>query len=192
MTKVKLTGKQEAYCIYRTTMQEDGSYPSQADAYRHSYNAKGMTDNTLYHTASMLEKKPKVAQRLKELRDVVREKAETELGINAEYVLRKLKEMQELDVLDIVTDDLTAFKPLNLWPKTWRTSISGLDLAQIIQGEDMTTVIKKIKWPDKVKNLELIGKHVDVNAFQEQVNHTASEDLVNLIRGARGRANKKS
>ncbi|STU63700.1 Uncharacterised protein [Klebsiella pneumoniae subsp. ozaenae] len=28
------------------------------------------------------------------------------------------------------------------------------------------TILKKIKWPDKVKNLELIGKHVDVNAFK--------------------------
>ena len=29
--------------------------------------------------------------------------------------------------------------------------------------------VKKIKWPDKVKNLELIGKHVDVSAFREHV-----------------------
>ncbi|EPW4661750.1 terminase small subunit, partial [Escherichia coli] len=25
-----------------------------------------------------------------------------------------------------------------------------------------------IKWPDKVKNLELLGKHVSVQAFKEQ------------------------
>lgn len=30
-------------------------------------------------------------------------------------------------------------------------------------------LLKKIKWPDKVKNLELIGKHICVQAFKEQV-----------------------
>jgi phage terminase small subunit len=29
-------------------------------------------------------------------------------------------------------------------------------------------ILKKIKWPDKVKNLELIGKHVEVQAWRER------------------------
>ena len=29
--------------------------------------------------------------------------------------------------------------------------------------------LKKIKWPDKIKNLELLGKHIAVNAFKEKV-----------------------
>ena len=35
----------------------------------------------------------------------------------------------------------------------------------------MVGFLKKIKWPDKVKNLELIGKHVDVQAFKDKVEH---------------------
>ena len=36
-------------------------------------------------------------------------------------------------------------------------------------------LLKKIKWPDKVKNLELLGKHIDVNAFKETVDHKSSD-----------------
>ena len=30
-------------------------------------------------------------------------------------------------------------------------------------------LLKKIKWPGKVKNLELIGKHITVQVFKDQV-----------------------
>ena len=32
-------------------------------------------------------------------------------------------------------------------------------------GDDIMTVVKKIKWPDKLRNLELLGKHVDIKAW---------------------------
>ena len=39
-------------------------------------------------------------------------------------------------------------------------------------------MLKKIKWPDKVKNLELLGKHVDVNAFKTVVeNKVTIQDM---------------
>jgi len=33
----------------------------------------------------------------------------------------------------------------------------------------MLGILKKIKWPDKVRNLELFGKHVTVQAFKDNV-----------------------
>lgn len=95
--------------------------------------------------------------------DVV-ERAKTD----AEYVLRRLREIDELDIIDIMRDDLSDFKPLSQWPKSWRISISGLDLQTIASRsdeDDIESVVKKIKWPDKTKNLELIGRHVDVKAW---------------------------
>jgi phage terminase small subunit len=53
----------------------------------------------------------------------------------------------------------------------WRTTLSGLDISTTITNFDETTlenILKKIKWPDKVKNLELLGKHVTVQAFKEK------------------------
>lgn len=96
-----------------------------------------------------------------------------EVKIDANYVLKRLIEIDEMDVADIL-DDGGDFLPIRKWPKTWRTTLSGLDIA-IINSGDTEAIIKKIKWPDKVKNLELLGKHIGVVAFTEKVDHTSSD-----------------
>lgn len=94
------------------------------------------------------------------------------LKVDADYVLQRLVEIDQLDVIDILEDDLS-LKPLKQWPKAWRQYLVGFDLAEMFEGQgkerDMVGILKKIKWPDKVRNLELLGKHVNVNAFKEQV-----------------------
>ena len=76
-----------------------------------------------------------------------------------------------MDVLDILKDD-SGIKAVSEWPKVWRTTLSGFDINTSITNFDETTIenmLKKIKWPDKVKNLELLGKHVTVQAFKDNV-----------------------
>ena len=48
----------------------------------------------------------------------------------------------------------------------------NLENLELSDGEGC---FKKIKWPDKVKNLELLGKHIGVGAFTEKVDHTSSD-----------------
>lgn len=97
--------------------------------------------------------------------------------IDADYVLNRLVEIDQMDVLDIMTDDM-CLKPVAEWPKVWRQYLSGFDLAEMFEGRgedrEMVGVLKKIKWPDKVKNLELLGKHVGVQAFRERVEHSGA------------------
>ncbi|MCW5001059.1 terminase small subunit [Enterobacter roggenkampii] len=97
-------------------------------------------------------------------------------GIDAAYVLRRLTEIDQMDVLDILLAN-GELKPIKDWPKVWRTTLSGMDVVEMTSA-DSAALLKKIKWPDKVKNLELLGKHVNVQAFKEQ---TATE-----ITGANG------
>ncbi|EKQ5681721.1 terminase small subunit, partial [Escherichia coli] len=87
-------------------------------------------------------------------------------GIDAAYVLRRLVEIDQMDVLDILLQD-GELKPIKDWPKVWRTTLSGMDVVEMVSA-DSAALLKKIKWPDKVKNLELLGKHVSVQAFKEQ------------------------
>lgn len=87
-------------------------------------------------------------------------------GIDAAYVLRRLVEIDQMDVLDILLPN-GELKQIKDWPKTWRTTLSGMDVTEM-SGDD-PGFLKKIKWPDKVKNLELLGKHVTVQAFKENV-----------------------
>jgi phage terminase small subunit len=58
-----LTAKQEAF------VQNIIQGMSQADAYRSAYDTKRMSDNAIYREASLLVENPKVAQRIKELRE---------------------------------------------------------------------------------------------------------------------------
>lgn len=94
------------------------------------------------------------------------------VSIDSAYVLRRLVEIDQMDVLDIMTDEMS-LKPVSEWPASWRRYLSGFDLAEMFEGRgddrEMVGILKKIKWPDKVKNLELLGKHVDVQAFKENI-----------------------
>ena len=128
----------------------------------------GYAPNSAPEQASRLLTKGKVKQRIAELMQARNKR----MDIDADYVLARLIEIDELDVSDILTDSMTDFKPISEWPKAWRTSISGIDLMTIANkgDESFESIVKKIKWPDKTKVLELIGKHIDVSAFSE--NHT--------------------
>lgn len=112
--------------------------------------------------------KPDIQSRIAELKSERNE----QVNVDAAYVLRRLIEIDEMDVLDIMTDDMS-IKPVSQWPASWRRYLSGFDLADMFEGRgedrEMVGILKKIKWPDKVKNLELLGKHVTVQAFKDNV-----------------------
>ncbi|NAW35010.1 terminase small subunit [Halomonas alimentaria] len=97
--------------------------------------------------------------------------------VDADYVLNRLHEIDQLDVLDILNDD-GSMKPIKDWPKSWRTSINGLDVQTMMSG-DTEAVMKKIKWPDKAKNLDLLGRHVSVNAWNPE-NSSAEPTAINI------------
>ena len=88
--------------------------------------------------------------------------------IDADYVLKRLVEIDQMDVLDIM-DDQMKIRPVNEWPKVWRQYVVNLENLELSDGEGC---FKKIKWPDKVKNLELLGKHVSVGAFKDKIEHS--------------------
>lgn len=113
--------------------------------------------------------------------------------IDADYVLSRLVEIDQMDALDILNDDMTV-KPVGAWPKVWRQYLSGFEVAEINEGRgeerDMVGMLKKIKWPDKTKNLELLGKHVNVSAFRDQVDVNVNVSLADRMAKARERASK--
>ncbi|HDT6101110.1 TPA: terminase small subunit [Yersinia enterocolitica] len=152
----KLTDKQELFAR---------EYLKDLNATQAAIRA-GYSEKTARKIGSENLTKPDIAERIIELKDVRNE----EVGIDAAYVLRRLVEIDRMDVLDILKDD-GGIKPISEWPKVWRTTLSGFDINTSITNFDETTIeniLKKIKWPDKVKNLELLGKHVDVQAFKER------------------------
>ena len=146
----------------------------------------GYSPRTADRMAYELLKKPEIQE------FVLQSKAERveEVKVDANYVLKRLIEIDEMDVADIL-DDGGDFLPIRKWPKTWRTTLSGLDIA-IINSGDTETILKKIKWPDKVKNLELIGKHVDVNAFKERLEVSGTVTIADRMAAARRRVKEQA
>lgn len=124
--------------------------------------AAGYAAGSADAAASRLLRNDKVRQVLDERRSLRAKRTQ----VDADYVLHRLHAIDQLDILDIV-DDAGNLRPLSQWPKAWRQSITGLDLQEIMKG-DVETVVRKIKWPDKLKTLELIGKHVSVKAFEAE------------------------
>ena len=79
---LKLTAKQEAFA------QAIFAGKSQADAYRQSYDASGMTPKQVYEEASKLVRHPKVAQRIAELQSVTRHETQVDANDIAEELKR--------------------------------------------------------------------------------------------------------
>lgn len=154
-----LTDKQEMFCR---------EYPIDLNATQAAIRA-GYSDNTAHRIGSENLTKPDIAQRIIELKSHRNERVE----VNADYVLRRSVEIDEMDVLDILNDD-GRLKVVHEWLKVWHTTLSGLDILTTFTNFDETTmenIIKKIQWPDKVKNLELLSNHIAVQAFKEQASH---------------------
>ncbi len=168
----KLTDKQEMFCKeYIVDLNA-----TQA-AIRAGYSKKAAAESGYENLI-----KPHIQNRITELKSGRSEK----LSIDAAYVLQRHYEIDQMDIADILSDD-GSIKPVHEWPKIWRQFISGFDVSELFEGSgderEMVGLLKKIKWPDKVKNLELLGKHVDVQAYKEkrELEHSLTEDFESLL-----------
>lgn len=176
---MSLTKQAEQACREHVLNGKDKS-----KAYRKAYpQSLKWKDKTVWNRASELFAKREVMGRVAELEAEARKIAEEQFKVDVAYVTRRHVEIDQMDILDILSDD-GALKPISEWPQCWRQTLQGLELAEINEGfgEARQTVgmLKKIKWPDKVKNLELIGKLATVQAYKENVNLTGR--LANLNR----------
>ncbi|EFD5358721.1 TPA: terminase small subunit [Escherichia coli] len=175
-----LTVIQEAYCQEYIKSPENQTQAA--------INA-GYSPKTAAKFASQNMRDERIQKRIAELMA----ERNKRLKVSADYVLNRLVEIDQMDVIDILNDD-GGLKPISQWPKIWRTTLSGLDISTTITNFDETTLenmLKKIKWPDKVKNLELIGKHVDVNAFKDRVEVSGTVTIADRMAAARKRLKER-
>jgi len=138
----------------------------------------GFSERTARQIGYELIRKPHVAAAIA----TAMEERSMRTKIDATWVLVKLREMFEADVSDLY-DRHGRLLPVKDWPKIWRTGgmVTGLESVETIDlavdepdtatGKPRTrrTLVanKKIRWADRTRLLELIGKHVDVSAFRD-------------------------
>lgn len=118
-----------------------------------------------------------------------KKKRSTETKIDAAWVLGELKGMWEANLSDILNDD-GSVAPVSEWPRAWTKQINGFEVAEISEfqnGQKMHVGdLKKIKWIAREKILDMIAKHVDVQAFKEKIEVEVT-DRAGILERARAR-----
>ncbi len=108
--------------------------------------------------------------------------------INAAWVLERLAQEATADLADLY-DESGAIKPIHDWPLIWRQGlVAGIKHQELRDSEGNRTgeFIVDVKVSDRIRRLELIGKHIGVNAFQDIVEHKGLDSLADrLARAAR-------
>ena len=103
-------------------------------------------------------RKPVIAEAIQEAKNSRSERCQ----IDADYVLSRLVEIDQTNIGDILNDDLTV-KPPGEWPSIWRSFPPAFETYKDDAGK---VYVKRFRGLDKLKTLELIGKHTGVSAFK--------------------------
>lgn len=150
--------------------------------------AAGYSEKTAYSQGSRLLKNVEIRNEIQAQRKEMVKAAK----VDAQDVLSRLKDEVEADIADLF-DDEGKLLPVWEWPLVWRQGlISGIEVEELWEGrgEDRVQIgmLRKVKISDRLKRIELIGKHIGVQAFKERVEVDATEDLAALLSRARERA----
>lgn len=118
---------------------------------------------------------PDVRQRIEKL------KADrmSEAKVDANYVLNRLLAIDRLSVEDLL-DDNGDLKEVKDWSEDWKMSIQALDI-QVSSSGGAKTTTKKVRIPDKLRNLEMLGKHIGVSAFKERETELIDNDGATVV-----------
>lgn len=173
----EVTGKLRLFCNYYVA---DTKQNGEAAAIKAGYAEKSAAQQ-----ASRFLARPEVQAYIATLIEQRCERTQ----IDADWVLERLAEIDAMELRDIFNDDFT-LKQLNEWPLAWRKYINSFEVAELAAADGdpakIARTLKKLKLPDKQKNLDQIGKHVDVGAWRE---HILVDDQTSLAeRMARARA----
>lgn len=148
-----LTEKQERYC------QEYVKCGIQSAAYRIAYDAEASNVNTVYVEACKLHGNPKIARRIKEIREQMYEANR----VTANEVLSTLADMLRFDPAEMY-DENGNLLPIHSMPKHVRQQIEGLETDEIyttVDGKrEVVGQTKKVKYSKRSDIAEKFMRHL--------------------------------
>ena len=156
-------------------------------AIRAGYAKKGAQQQ-----GSVLLSNPKVSRVI----DRYREENQSKIKVDAQYMLQRLAQIDRMKISDILKDGKVI--PLEDWPDIWQEMTLG-QIDTMVMGDEpskaqLLMFLNKLKFPDKMKNLELLGKHIDVKAFADvtKVEHGLTDEAASTIKDVLKRIDGKS
>ncbi|HIJ48191.1 MAG: terminase small subunit [Gammaproteobacteria bacterium] len=95
-------------------------------------------------------------------------------GIDAAWMLQRLGDEAEADLAELYDED-GRLKPVHEWPLIWRQGlVAGIDVHMLPEG---LGEVVKVKLADRGKRLEMLGRHVDVQAFKDRIEHSGTIEI---------------
>ena len=180
-TKGKLRARQERFC--REYLVD---FNGTQAAIRSGYSKK-----TAAATATENLRKQKIIDRINELKKPMQEKVQ----INAEYLLKRLVDQDQARIEDLYNDD-GSLKPVHEFPDAWqRGLVSGIEVVELFEHDENGKKVKigytsKVKLADRIRVQDMIGKHVDIQAWLDK--QEISGDLTLSERMKKARERKRS
>lgn len=157
-------------------------YPKDLNATQAAIRA-GYSKKTAYSIGEENLKKPEIREAIANAIEARSKKA----GIDSDWVLKRLATEVEADIADLYTE-AGSLKPVSEWPLVWRQGlVAGVEVEQLYayEGGDQVPsgVVTKVKLSDRVKRIEMIGRHTDVQAWRDNVNLSMNEVVKKDWRG---------
>ena len=91
--------------------------------------------------------------------------------IDADWLLKRLSVEAEADIADLY-DENNKLRPVRDWPLIWRQGlVSGVKTQKV--SEEISVI--DIRVSDRVRRLELLGKHISVGAFRDNIGLTGGD-----------------
>nr|RAW03656.1 terminase small subunit [Aerococcus urinae] len=177
MTTIKLTAKQQLFVV---------EYLKDLNATQAAIRA-GYSKKSAAEVGHENLRKPQIAEAIEAAMNARTKRAE----LDADWVLKRLAEELGADLNDLF-DEAGAMKPMKDWPMVWRQGlVAGIEVEEITVGKgDKKEVVgytRKIKLSDRAKRLELFGRHVDVGAWRDKIEHDVGDPLKQLAQEISGR-----
>jgi len=131
----------------------------------------GYSEDTAYSIGSENLTKPEIAEAIQ---DAMKQRA-SRVELKSDDILRELLRMATVDI-SLAFDESGDLKPLHEIPEDVRRCIAGVEVQERTIGEDEdahVVRVKKVKFWDKPRALELLGKHLKL--FVERHEHTGKD-----------------
>lgn len=111
--------------------------------------------------------------------------------VDADWVLKRLTAEAEADLGDLYDDDGNIL-PVKQWPLIWRQGlVAGVEtVREKGRDGDDGSFVDKIKLSDRIRRIDLLGKHIDVQAFRDRVEVDVTDDAAKLLAEARKAAGR--
>jgi phage terminase small subunit len=162
MAKKKLTEKQKKFIK---------EYPKDLNATQAAKRA-GYSKHTAQEIGSENLSKPIIKEAIK--KDVEKRLESAEL--DADWILKRIMDIADVDLAQAY-DHIGQLKPVHEIPENVRKAITGIkvfdEMAGVGNEKFKIGEVREVKFADKLKALELLGKHIVL--FTDKIEHTVNE-----------------